>query len=96
LFIRFLVSLQSKLFRTQETPSDKERGRVLDFMRKLERFETVNAYGVIVTADPQRITYHLNRNLPKEQTAFAQTVLSDFAGALQFLAHRMNERKSLF
>jgi hypothetical protein len=68
---------------------------MLDFMRKLGRFETVNGYGIIVMADPQSITYHLNQNLPKEQAGFAQTVLSDFADALQFLAHWMRERKSL-
>ena len=66
-FIRFLVILQSKLYRTQETPSHLERIQVLDLMSKLARFELSNGIAEIIMTNPQKISSHLRDGLPDEQ-----------------------------
>ncbi len=95
LFIRFLVSLQSKLFRMQDTPSDRERSQVLDLMSKLAKFEVVNGLGSILIADPKSVVYQLNLELPEDSKSTANTILTDFTQALQFLADWMFKTKAL-
>jgi len=95
LFIRFLVSLQSKVYRAQETPSHLERARVLDLMAKLARFELANGIGEIMMTDPQNITSQLHNGLPEERKLLAVTVLADFKNTLQFLADWMSRTKGL-
>ena len=95
LFIRFLVSLQSKVYRAQETPFHLERARVLDLMAKLARFELANGIGEIMMTDPQNITSQLHNGLPEERKLLAVTVLADFKNTLQFLADWMSRTKGL-
>jgi hypothetical protein len=95
LFIRYLVSLQSKLFREQETPSDQERDQVFDAMRKLEMFDVGNGLGNIIMREPTKIVYRISTGLPEERKRFAETVLIDFTKALQFLANWMLRTKAL-
>ena len=95
LFIRFLVTLQSKLYRTQETPSHLERIQVLDLMSKLARFELSNGIAEIIMTNPQKISSHLRDGLPDEQKPHAITVLADFTNTLQFLADWMSRTKGL-
>ena len=95
LFIRFLVTLQSKLYRTQETPSHHERIQVLDLMSKLARFELSNGIAEIIMTNPHKISSHLRDGLPDEQKPHAITVLADFTNTLQFLADWMSRTKGL-
>jgi hypothetical protein len=95
LFIRYLVSLQSKVYRTQETPTDLERTFVLNLMTKLATFEVANALGNIITTDPTNITYQLQNDLPEPKQSLAHTVLGEFRDGLQFLANYMRRPKAL-
>ena len=95
LFIRYLVSLQSKLYRTQDTPSDRDRALVLKSISELARFDVVNGLGVIVMTDPQNITYRLHEGLSAEKAASGQVGLADFRNTLQFLADWMSRGKAL-
>jgi len=95
LFIRFLISLQSKLFRMQETPSDRERAQVLTLMIKLEKFEVANGAGTIAIGNPKNVSYEMKDALAEDKKVIANTVLADFADAFQFLANWMSRTKSL-
>ena len=95
MFIRFLVTLQSKLYRTQETPSHNERIQVLDLMSKLARFELSNGIAEIIMTNPHKISSHLRDDLPDEQKPHAITVLADFTNTLQFLADWMSRTKGV-
>ena len=95
LFIRYLVFLQSKLYRTQETPSGRERTYALDLMTKLARFEVVNSLGEIIMSDLNNISYQFGRDLSDAKRALAETVLNDFRNTLQFFADRMSRSKAL-
>ena len=66
MFIRYIISLQSKLYRQQETPSNNERAKVLELMTKIGTFWTNKEYGYISMVDPQNITYELSSKLPEE------------------------------
>jgi hypothetical protein len=94
-FIRYIISLQSKLYRQQETPSNNERAKVLGLMNKVGRFWTKEEYGYISMVDPQNIAYELSRKLPQEGKAQEIAALTDFRDALQFLANWMKRTKSL-
>jgi hypothetical protein len=94
-FIRYLIYLQSKLDRQQETPSNNERAKVLDLMTKIGKFWTNKKYGYISMVDPQNITYELSSKLPEELKAQEVTALADFRDTLQFLANWMNLTKTL-
>jgi hypothetical protein len=95
LFIRYLISLQSKLYRTQEAPSDRERIDVIESMTKLEKFDIVNQLGQIVISDPNKIYFHPNESLSESQKSTAQIVLTDFTRTFQFLADWMLKTKAL-
>jgi rubrerythrin len=95
LFIRYPISLQSKLYRLQETPSDRERAQVLTMMSKLGRFDVVNDLGAIDMTNPKTIAVLLHKDLPETKKVLASTVLRDFRDALQFLADWMSRRKAL-
>jgi hypothetical protein len=45
--------------------------------------------------DPANIVYHSSGSLPEGKKAFANTVLTDFTEALQFLANWMSRIKAL-
>jgi hypothetical protein len=94
LFIRYLVSLQSKVYRTQETPSDPERTFVLNLITKLARFEAPNGLGNINMTNPNNITYQLPDDLPETKQSLANTVLGEFRDVLQFLANWMSRAKA--
>ncbi len=94
-FIRYLVSLQSKLCRTQETPSERERAQVLNMMTRLPRFEVVNGLGYIVMTVPRSIAFQLHHNLPEAKKALANRVLTDFRDTVQFFANWMSRAKAL-
>jgi hypothetical protein len=94
-FIRYIIHLQSKLYRQQETPSNSERAKVLELMTKIGKFWTNEEYGYISMVDPQNITYELGSKLPEELKAAEITVLSDFRDTLQFLANWMKRTKTL-
>jgi len=64
LFIRFLVSLQSKLYRNQDTPSDRERKQVLEMMTKWKQFDVVNGLGRILLENPSKIEVRLGPDVP--------------------------------
>jgi hypothetical protein len=55
-FIRYIVYLQSKLYRQQDTPSNNERAKVLELMTKIGKFWSPKEYGYISMIDPQNIT----------------------------------------
>jgi ribosomal protein L40E len=95
LFIRYLVLLQSKVYRTQETPSDLERTFVLNLITKLARFEVANGLGNIIMTDSNNITYQLPDDLPETKQSLANTVLSEFRDVLQFIANWMSRAKAL-
>jgi ribosomal protein L37E len=94
-FIRYIISLQSKLYRQQETPSNIERAKVLELMAKIGKFWTNKEYGYISMLDPQNITYELSSKLPEELKAQEVTALADFRDTLQFLANWMKRTKTL-
>jgi hypothetical protein len=94
-FIRYIIYLQSKLYRQQETPSNIERAKVLELMNKIGRFWTKKEYGYINMPDPQNITYELSSTLPEESKAQEVTALTDFRDTLQFLANWMIRTKTL-
>jgi hypothetical protein len=94
-FIRYIISLESKLYRQQETPSNNERAKVLGLMKEIRRFWTREEYGYINTADPQNITYELSSQLPLELKEQQIAGLTDFRDTLQFLANWMKRTKSL-
>jgi hypothetical protein len=95
LFIRYLASLQSKLFRDQETPTHDQRNRVLESMRSLGKFRVVTNFGTINMSDPERIIFHQNDSVPDGDKPRAATVLNDFGGTLQLLADWMFKTKAL-
>jgi hypothetical protein len=95
-FIRHIISLQSKLYRQQETPSNNERAKVLELMTKIGKLWTNKEYGYISMVDPQKITYELSSKLPEELKAQEVTGLTDFRDTLQFLANWMKRTKTLF
>jgi ribosomal protein L40E len=95
LFIRYLVSLQSKLVRTQETPSPDERARLLELMTKLSGFELANGIGEIVMVDPKKISSRLHDGLSEERKPLAIAILADFKDTLQFLADWVSRTKGL-
>ena len=94
-FIRYIISMQSKLYRQQETPSNSERAKVLELMAKIGKFWTSKEYGYISMVDPQNITYELSSRLPAELKAQELAALTDFRDTLQFLANWMKRTKSL-
>ena len=94
-FIRYIIYLQSKLYRQQETPSNIERAKVLELMTKIGKFWTNKEYGYISMVDPQNITYELSSKLPEELKAQEVTALADFRDTLQFLANWMKRTKTL-
>jgi hypothetical protein len=94
-FIRYIISLQSKLYRQQETPSNNERAKVLELMTTIGKFWANQEYGYISMADPQNITYELASKIPEELKAQEVAALTDFTGALQFLANWMKRTKAL-
>src|SRR5262249_453561 len=94
-FIRYIISLQSKLYRQQETPSNNERAKILELMTKIGKFWTNKKYGYINMADPQNITYELSSKLPDELKAQEVTGLTDLKDTLQFLANWMKRTKTL-
>jgi hypothetical protein len=94
-FIRYIISLQSKLYRQQETPSNNERAKVLDLMTKIAKLWTNKEYGYIRMVDPQKITYELSSKLPEELKAQELVGLTDFRDTLQFLANWMKRAKTL-
>jgi len=94
-FIRYIISLQSKLYRQQETPSNNERAKVLELMTKIGKFWTNKEYGYINMADPQSITYELSNKLPEQLKEQEVTALTDFRDTLQFLANWMRRTKTL-
>ncbi|SRR5260370_763435 len=95
LFIRYLVSLQSKLFRQQETPSPDERKRVVDLMASLGKLGVISNFGTIDMTDPRRIVFYPSDNVPEIDKARAIAVLDDFRSTLQFLADWMFRTKAL-
>jgi rubrerythrin len=95
MFIRFLVSLQSKLFRMQETPTDRERTHVINSMKTLQKFDLVNGLGTIRMADPSNISYEFPVGLPDEKNSTAKSVLTDLAEVLQFVASWMLKTRTL-
>ena len=94
-FIRYIIYLQSKLYRQQETPSNNERAKVLELMTKIGKFWTNKEYGYFSMVDPQNITYELSSKLPEELKAQEVTALADFRDTLQFLANWMKRTKTL-
>ena len=94
-FIRYIIYLQSKLYRQQETPSNNERAKVLELMTKIGKFWTNKEYGYISMVDPQNIAYELSSKLPEELKAQEVTALADFRDTLQFLANWMKRTKTL-
>jgi hypothetical protein len=95
LFIRYLVSLQNKLFRTQETPSPDERKRVVELMGALGEFRVGSNFGTIDMSNPREIAFRQNNSVPEAETARATAVLEDFRGTLQVLADWMFRTKAL-
>jgi len=95
-FIRYIISLQSKLYRQQETPSNNERAKVLELMTKIGRLWTNKEYGYISMVDPQKITYELSSKLPEELKAQEVAGLADFRDTLRFLANWMKRTRTLF
>jgi hypothetical protein len=95
LFIRYLVSLQSKLFRTQETPSPDERKRLVELMSALGEFRVGNNYGGINVSDPNKIGFKQNDSVPQAEKVRAVAVLEDFMSTLQVLADWMFRTKAL-
>ena len=67
--IRYIISLQSKLYRQQETPSNNERAKVLELMTKIGTLWTNKEYGYIRMVDPQNISYELSSKLPEDLKA---------------------------
>jgi hypothetical protein len=94
-FVRYIISLQSKLYRQQETPSNNERAKVLEQMIKIGKLWTNKEFGYIRMVDPQNITYELSSKLPEELKAQEVTALTDFRDTLQFLANWMKRMKTL-
>ena len=95
LFIRYLVSLHSKLFRRQETPTDRERRNVIETMKKLQHFQVVNGLGSIIMTDPSKITYEVDAELPEEKSSLSRKVLTDFRDTLQVVADWMAKTRTL-
>jgi len=93
--IRYLIYLQNKLYRQQETPSNNERAKVLELMTKIGKFWTQQEYGYMSMVDPQNITYELSSKLPEELRAQEVTALTDFRDTLQFFANWMKRTKTL-
>ena len=87
MFIRYIIYLQSKLYRQQETPSNNERAKVLELMTKIGKFWTNKEYGYISMVDPQNITCELSSKLPEVGKTQEVTALADFRDTLQFLAN---------
>jgi hypothetical protein len=94
-FIRYVISLQSKLYRQQETPSNNERAKVLELMTKIGKLWTNEEYGFINVTDPRNITYELSSKLPEEMKAKEVVGLTDFRDTLQFFASWMKRTKTL-
>ena len=95
LFIRYLVSLQDKLFQKQETPSPDERNRVLQLMGRLAQFRVTSNFGVINMSDPKSIVFHQSDSVSDGNKARARALLEDFTRTLQFLADWMFKTKAL-
>jgi hypothetical protein len=95
-FIRYVISLQSKLYRQQETPSNSERAKVIELMTKIGKFWTNGEYGEISMGDPEHVSYTLGNNLMSEEAkAKETTALEDFTETLQFLANWMKLTRTL-
>ena len=94
-FIRYIISLQSKLYRWQETPSNSERAKVLELMTKIGKLWTNKESGYIYMLDPQNITYVVSNELTEEQIAQEDAALADFRDTLQFLADWMKRTRTL-
>jgi hypothetical protein len=95
LLVRYLVSLQSKLFAKQETPSPSERSRVLELMAGLGTFMIINNFGVIDMSDPKHIVLHHNESGMDVNAADGRIIVEDFRDTLQFLADWMFRTKAL-
>jgi hypothetical protein len=95
-FIRYIVSLQSKLFRQQETPGSDERRRVVELMASLGKFGVGSNLGVIDMADPKEIVVYRSNHIPEASKDRATEILEDFRATLQLLADWMFRTKALY
>lgn len=95
LFVAFLCAVTSKLTRTQETPSDRERSMVQVFMTELKRFALTDGLGAVEFADSKQIAATLASGMAPERAEAARAVLRDLRDALQYLSDWMRRPKVL-
>jgi hypothetical protein len=95
LFIRYLVSLQSKLFTKQETPSPAQRNRVLELMGNLGKVGVVNNVGIVDMSNPTKIVVERSESYVGVDRSNDLLVLDDVKGTLQMLADWMFKMKAL-
>jgi hypothetical protein len=96
LFIRYLVSLQSKLFRNQETPNPAERGRLVELLTSMGTIKVVNNLGTLDVSDPRKViaSYGIN-DADADNRARGIAAVDDFRNTLQLLADWMFKTKAL-
>ena len=94
LFIRYLVSLQSKLYEDQETPSQAERKQALELMRRLGKFQVKGNIGSIDMSNPEKIIFKYDPGTVEPQQS-DMIALVDFTSTLQVAADWMFQTKAL-
>ena len=94
-FIHYLVSLHSKLCRTQETPSDRERKRVLDFFHEIGELRITNRIGKVNLRTPYNISFEVSPGLAAAESEQATVIAADLCRTLTYMAEWMTRSKAL-
>jgi len=95
LFAMFLCSLHSKLYRTQETPTDRERSMVLTFMESIGNIWTENRFGLVDCAAPGHIVARFRPGATDAEKQHIESTIVDLRDALIYLANWMAKTKAL-
>lgn len=95
LFAIFLCSLHSKLYRTQETPTDRERSMVLTFMESIGNIWTENRFGLVDCATPGHIVARFRLGATEVEKQHIESTIVDLRDTLIYLADWMAKTKAL-
>ncbi|MHB8564111.1 MAG: tetratricopeptide repeat protein [Acidiferrobacteraceae bacterium] len=95
MFLCYLVMLQSKLYRLQDTPSEEERTQFIERLSAVHEFVSTGRLWAVEVAKPSAIT---KRPLETDETETQQNdlgVVEDFVSCLRYVVGWMKRRKAL-
>jgi hypothetical protein len=95
LFAMFLCSLHSKLYRTQQTPTDRERSMVLTFMESIGNIWTENRFGLVDCAALGHIVARYRPGATDVEKQHIESTIVDLRDALIYLVDWMAKTRAL-